>query len=65
MKAACPAGGIVVDPFAGSGTTMVSARRHGRRAGGIEVQKEFAAVATDRLAGDVFQEELRLLRAAL
>lgn len=64
VKATCPADGIVIDPFAGSGTTMVVARRHGRRAGGIEVQEEFAAVAADRLAGDVFKEELGLLRVA-
>ncbi len=64
VKAACPPGGVVMDPFAGSGTTMVVARRHGCRAGGIELLEEYVAVATERLAGDCFQEELGLLRVA-
>ena len=64
VKAACPAGGVVMDPFAGSGTTMVTARRHGRRAGGIELLEEYVALATERLAGDYVQEELGLLRVA-
>ena len=64
VKAACPPGGVVVDPFAGSGTTMIVARRHGRRAGGIELLDEYVDVATERLAGDYVQEELGLLRVA-
>ncbi|MDE0476426.1 MAG: site-specific DNA-methyltransferase [Gammaproteobacteria bacterium] len=64
VNAACPPGGVVVDPFAGSGTTMVVARRHGRRAGGIELLDEYVAVATERLAGGYVQEELGLLRVA-
>ncbi|MCY3926086.1 MAG: site-specific DNA-methyltransferase [bacterium] len=64
-KAACPPGGVVVDPFAGSGTTMVVARRHGRQAGGIELLEEYVSVATERLAGDYVQEELGLLRVAI
>ena len=64
VKAVCPPGGVVVDPFAGSGTTAVVARRHGRRAGGIELLEEYVTVAAERLAGDHFQEELGLLRVA-
>ncbi len=64
VKAACPSDGVVVDPFGGSGTTMVVARRHGRRAGGIELLNEYVDVATERLAGDYVQEELGLLRVA-
>lgn len=64
VKAACPSDGVVVDPFGGSDTTMVVARRHGRRAGGIELLNEYVDVATERLAGDYVQEELGLLRVA-
>ena len=64
VKAACPPGGVVVDPFTGSGTTVVVARRHGRRSGGIELHDEYVAVARDRLANDHTQEELGLLFAA-
>ena len=52
VQAACPPGGIVVDPFAGSGTTIVAARRHGRRSGGIELHKEYVEVARRRLEQD-------------
>lgn len=64
VKAACPPGGVVVDPFAGSGTTVVVARRHARRSGGIELHDHYVAVARDRLANDQTQEELGLLFAA-
>ncbi len=64
MKAACPPQGVVVDPFAGSGTTVVVARRHGRSSGGIELHDQYVAVARDRLANDQTQEEPGLLFAA-
>lgn len=47
---ACPPGGTVLDPFAGSGTTAVAARLSGRKAILIEREPEFAAEAFDRLA---------------
>ncbi len=65
VQVACPAGGVVVDPFAGSGTTMVVARRHGRRAGGIEILEEYVSVAAERLAEDLVQAELGLLRGSI
>jgi DNA modification methylase len=53
VKAASPPGGVVVDPFAGSGTTVVVARRLGRRAGGLEIHREFAEEANRRLSAPV------------
>lgn len=44
-------GDLVVDPFAGSGTTGVSCRRHGRRFIGIEKNQDFADRATVRIIG--------------
>jgi DNA modification methylase len=38
VKSFCPPGGIVLDPFAGSGTTLAVALRHGRRALGIDLR---------------------------
>lgn len=64
IKVACPSGGLVVDPFAGSGTTVVVARRHGRRSGGIELHEQYVTIARDRLIGDHAQEEQGLLFAA-
>lgn len=52
VKACSPSGGVVVDPFAGSGTTMVVARRAGRRAGGLELHRTYVDVAAERLADD-------------
>jgi DNA modification methylase len=44
------AGDIVLDPFAGSGTTCVAARRLGRRFVGIDLNSDFCAYALDRVA---------------
>jgi DNA modification methylase len=35
----CPPGGIVLDPFCGSGTTMAVAQKHGRRWIGIDCRE--------------------------
>lgn len=45
-----PPDGVVVDPFAGSGTTGVAAVLRGRRFVGVERAAEHAATARDRLA---------------
>ena len=37
IKASCPPGGVVLDPFMGSGTTAVAARRCGRQFVGFEL----------------------------
>ncbi len=49
IEAFCPLGGIVLDPFAGSGSTCVAARQTGRRFLGIELDANYHAVAADRL----------------
>jgi DNA modification methylase len=46
----CPLGGVVLDPFGGSGTVGVAARKLGRRAILIELNADYAKLATDRLA---------------
>lgn len=64
IKAACPKGGVVLDPFAGSGTTVVVARRHGREGGGFELHEEYAQVARDRIAADEADDPVGMLRQA-
>lgn len=49
VRAASPAGGLVIDPFAGGGTTVVVARQLGRQAGGIELHKDFVIEARRRI----------------
>lgn len=45
-----PHGGIVLDPFAGSGTTLVAAVAEGRRAVGVEIDRTYCDLAVSRLA---------------
>lgn len=53
IRVASPPGGIVIDPFAGGGTTMVVARRLGRKAGGFEIHEDFAKEARRRVVQDL------------
>lgn len=50
ILASCPHDGIVFDPFLGSGTTSVVAKKLGRNYVGIELNKEYAIWAEKRLA---------------
>lgn len=50
IKAGCPEGGIVLDPFVGSGTTAVVAKRLGRNFIGIELSMEYSKLAKSRMS---------------
>jgi DNA modification methylase len=52
IKAGCPAGGTVLDPFLGAGTTALVADRLGRSAIGIELNLAYAEMARQRIADD-------------
>jgi DNA modification methylase len=52
VQACSPVAGIVIDPFAGSGTTTVVARRVGRRAGGLDIHADHVEEAQRRIAND-------------
>ena len=53
ILAGCPVGGVVLDPFMGSGTTGMVAKQHDRHYVGIEINPEFAALAEARIGGDL------------
>jgi site-specific DNA-methyltransferase (adenine-specific) len=53
-----PGSGVVLDPFMGSGTTLLAAKESNRRAIGIDITEEYCEVAANRLRQDVFNFEV-------
>lgn len=51
ILAGCPAGGVILDPFFGSGTVGVVASKFGRKYIGIELNPKYAKMAKRRIAG--------------
>ena len=49
ILAGCPSGGIVLDPFLGSGTTAIVAKKLGRYYLGIELNPEYVEIAQSQL----------------
>ena len=50
ISCSCPPGGLVLDPFVGSGSTLVAAKALGMQYIGIELNPEYIEIARDRLA---------------
>ena len=53
LLAGCPEGGIVLDPFFGSGTTGMLAKQLNRHYIGIELNPEYAELAKARIGGEI------------
>ena len=51
IEAAAPPGGVVLDPFCGSGTTLVAARATGRRCVGVDLNTDAVALSRRRMVG--------------
>jgi len=49
IKAGCPKNGIVLDPFMGSGTTAIVAKKLGRSFIGFEINKDYIKITKRRL----------------
>lgn len=56
IAAGCPEGGIVLDPFMGSGTTGLVAKKLGRRYVGIELNPDYVVMAKRRMSQMTFDE---------
>jgi hypothetical protein len=50
-KLVCPPGGLILDPFLGSGTTAIAANAEGFRCIGVEKEREYCEIAVARLPG--------------
>ncbi|MGV2391063.1 MAG UNVERIFIED_CONTAM: site-specific DNA-methyltransferase [Microcystis novacekii LVE1205-3] len=48
LLATCPEGGTVLDPFCGTGTTLVAARNLGRRSVGIDISRRYLELTKKR-----------------
>lgn len=51
ISATCPPAGVVLDPFCGTGTTMLVARNLKRRSIGVDISAAYLRVASDRCGG--------------
>ncbi|MCZ6655525.1 MAG: DNA methyltransferase [Planctomycetota bacterium] len=54
-----PRGGIILDPFAGSGSTLIAARNAGRKCIGIEINPRYIKIAEARLTNAIRQKKRR------
>ena len=65
VLAGCPEGGTVIDPFAGSGTTMEVAARLGRNSIGIEINPEYVKLIEERCHEWIYGQDLFALKESV
>jgi len=53
IKAGCPKGGLVLDPFMGAGTTALVAKKLERNYTGFELNPEYLNIAENRLYKEI------------
>ena len=63
LKAGCPDGGIVLDPFSGTATTGSAAILHGRKYQGIELNRGYAWIGTQIVMEDGRRQGEKLLKS--
>jgi site-specific DNA-methyltransferase (adenine-specific) len=50
LLATCPEGGMALDPFCGTGTTLVAAQQLGRKSIGIDISRRYLELSQKRSA---------------
>jgi site-specific DNA-methyltransferase (adenine-specific) len=55
VRNSCPPGGIVYEPFSGSGTTLAACEATGRVCRAIELEPKYVAVALERMSASGLQ----------
>jgi DNA modification methylase len=58
LACGCPAKGTVLDPFVGSGTTMIAALGRGLHAVGIDIKKQYADFTAERIRSEFQAREI-------
>ena len=58
IEFSCPLGGLVLDPFMGTGSTGVACMKTGRRFIGIEIKRKYFDLAVERVKRESKQVDL-------
>jgi site-specific DNA-methyltransferase (adenine-specific) len=57
IEAGCPPGGVILDPFMGSGTTAMVAKRLERHYIGFEPNADYVEICNRRLEKTIFNND--------